>query len=149
MPAKCFLGYESINYLGYSLGSGHNTIRPLEERVSAMKCIDLPTTKSQLRSFVGSVDFYRKFIPNVASLTGPLSDMLRRNSPSQFPWTPALEEKSYRLRDAPSEEPVFVLPDRNDNFIFRTDASNTGVGAVLLQEVNISLGLSHAVVGSS
>ena len=136
-PAKCFLGYESINYLGYSLG--HNSIRPLEERVSAIKSIDLPTTKSQLRSFLGSVNFYRKFIPNVSSFTGPLSDMLRKNSPNQLPWTPALEEKFCHLRDALSEEPVLVLPDRNKNFILRTDASNTGVGAVLLQEVDNTL----------
>ena len=142
-PAKCFLGFDSINYLGYTLGQ--NAIRPPPERVSAIRKITLPTNKSQLRSFLGSVNFYRKFIPNVSFFTGPLSDMLKKNSPNVLPWTPALEDKFFHLRDALSEDPVLVLPNRTNPFVLRTDASNDGVGAVLLQEVeNVLRPVSYA-----
>lgn len=133
-PKKCFLGYQSISYLGYSLG--HNIIRPLEDKVTAIREINLPTTKSQLRSFLRSVNFYGKFIPNMSALTGPLSDLLKKNCSNHIPWTPPLEEKFYELRDAFTKEPILMLPNSDKSFYLRTDASNDGLGAVILQEVD-------------
>ena len=61
-PSKCYFAFNTIKYLGYSLGN--NTLSPLENRISDIVSIPLRSTKKQLRSFLGTVQFYNKFIPN-------------------------------------------------------------------------------------
>ncbi|XP_037774527.1 uncharacterized protein LOC119571180 [Penaeus monodon] len=123
-----------IKYLGVLLG--HNCIAPLEEKVKAINSLPLPTTKKQLRSFLGTTGYYRKFIQNYASTAAPLSDLLRKNSSNKLNWNQQQIESFKSLKQALMSNPVLCLPDMTKVFYLRTDASNTGVGAVLLQETN-------------
>ena len=65
-PSKCYFCYPSIQYLGYKLGN--NTLQPIEDKVRAIINMPLPRNKKELTSFLGTASFYRKFIPNFASL---------------------------------------------------------------------------------
>ncbi|XP_076063452.1 uncharacterized protein LOC143038314 [Oratosquilla oratoria] len=90
------------------------------------------STKKLLRSFLGMVGFYKMFIPQAADYTGPLSNLLRKTVREPLPWTEELLFLFNHLRLVLSSNPVIRLPDTSLTFVLRTDASNHGLGAVLL-----------------
>ena len=131
-PSKCYFAFDTIKYLGYSLGN--NTLSPLENRISDIVSIPLPSTKKQLRSFLGTVQFYNKFIPNFSSKTAVITDLLKKGSSNNLKWSQKQVSSFEELKDCLAKHPILMLPDFNKQFILRTDASNDGMGAVLLQE---------------
>ena len=72
-PSKCFFAFKKVNYLGFVIGDG--SIEPQSSKTDAVLDMSLPKTKKELRSFLGFVSFYRKFIPNMSELSATLSDM--------------------------------------------------------------------------
>lgn len=130
-PSKCRFGFGSIQYLGFIVDG--NTLRPQENKVSAISSVPPPSTKKLLRSFLGMISFYRMFIPEVASYTSSLSDLLRKSVPEPLEWTEELRKCFEHLKTALHSHPVLKLPDQTRPFVLRTDASNHGLGAVLLQ----------------
>ena len=132
-PSKCRFGFKSIQYLGFIVDG--KTLQPQENKISAIAQVPPPSTKKLLRSFLGMVSFYRMFIPNTASLTSSLSDLLRKGVPEPLVWTDETRASFKHLKTALQSHPVLQLPDAHRPFVLRTDASNQGVGAVLLQYV--------------
>ena len=130
-PSKCRFGFPSVQYLGFVIDGVH--LRPMQDKTEALKQISPPTTKKSLRSFLGMVSFYRRFIPLASELTGPLSDLLRKPQREPLRWTEDLLSRFTKLKDALSSLPVLRLPNPALPFVLRTDASNFGLGAVLLQ----------------
>ena len=92
-----------------------------------------PVTKKLLRGFLGLVSFYKMFIPQASELTGPLSDLLKKSVHEPLLWIEDLRSRFELLKQALSSSPVLRLPDASQTFVLRTDASNHGLGAVLLQ----------------
>ena len=84
---------------------------------------------------MGSANFYSKFIPTLSNLTAPLTEMLKKNTPNKLEWDEDKLKKLSLINDSLSKKPVLQLPDYNKTFYLRTDASNIGIGSVLLQEV--------------
>jgi hypothetical protein len=83
---------------------------------------------------MGLAGYYREFIPNFAAVTSSLTDLLKKGCPNQVQWGPAQEKAYQTVRDMLSREPVLRIPDPSKPFVLRTDASDDGVGAVLMQE---------------
>ena len=78
--------------------------------------------------------YYRKFIEGFSILSAPLSDCTKAREPNRIAWTEK-EDKAYTaLKEALTSRPILQLPNFQKTFILRTDASDTGIGAVLLQE---------------
>ena len=92
-----------------------------------------PTTKKDVRSFLGLAGYYRKFIPNFAEIAVPLTDLTKKGKPLKVEWGPAQESAFQTLREQLTEAPILRLPDFARPFIVQADASDTGVGAALLQ----------------
>lgn len=143
-PSKCRFGFPFIQYLGFVLDGDH--LRPMQDKTEALKEIKPPTTKKSLRSFLGMVSFYRCFIPMASKLTGPLSDFLRKSQREPLQWSEDLLMRFEHLKDALSSKPVLRLPNPVMPFVLRTDASNLGLGAVLLQYYD---GTPHPVAYAS
>ena len=84
-----------------------------------------------MRSFLGLTSYYRRFVENFGKISAPLTRMLENNRP--FLWVDdaliAFEELRPRLATAP----ILIYPDFSVPFILDTDASHTGIGAVLSQ----------------
>ena len=76
-PSKCFVGYGELEYLGHIAGSGN--IKPVQDKVSAIRQFPVPVTKKQIRSFLGLIGFNRKFIPQFSDISVPLSDLTKKN----------------------------------------------------------------------
>lgn len=79
--------------------------------------------------------WFRGFIKDFASITTKLTDSLRKTS-NDWKWTDELDKEFRSVKSALSNMSKITLPDYVKEFILRTDASNVGIGAVLLQERN-------------
>lgn len=98
-----------------------------------------PTNKKQLRSFLGLVGWYQKFIPNYAEVTVPLTNALREGTPHNVNWENEHLESFSKLKECITSAPVLKAPDFTRPFILQTDASDHAVGAALLQEFHDGL----------
>jgi len=72
-PAKCVCATDSISFLGHVVD--RNACRPNAERVAAIHEWALPNTKKELQRFLGSINFYQRFIPNAAKIQAPLYNL--------------------------------------------------------------------------
>ena len=131
-PSKCECGLKEIEFLGHVVG--HGEIKPSLQNIDKIKNVSRPQTKKDVKSFVALVGFYREFIPEFSSLAAPLTDSTSKRKPKIVEWNDEMEESYRRLKVALMNTPVLKLPREGDDFILQTDASNVGLGAVLMQE---------------
>jgi hypothetical protein len=131
-PTKCSIGYNRVEFLGFRVGD--NQLQPISSKVDKVIHAPRPETKAQLRSFLGIVNYYRKFIPDFAAIAVPLTDLTKKNTPNTLIWESAQEKAFNTLRNFLVHPPVLHLPDLQKPFILQTDACKQGLGAVLLQE---------------
>ena len=133
-PSKLSFGMSNINYLGFNINGEH--LAPHGENIHKVSEFIKPSTKSSLRSFIGLCSFYSRFVPNFASITAPLTDLLKKSVSEPLPWNDICNDSFDKLKYSLSSEPILKLPNINMPFVLRTDASNIGVGAVLFQYHN-------------
>jgi hypothetical protein len=91
-----------------------------------------PTTVSDLRSFLGLANYYRRFIKDYSKVAAPLSDLLKKNW--KWNWTDGYRWAFEKLKRAVTSAPVLKLPDFERPFEVHTDASDRAIGGVLVQE---------------
>eukprot|EP00731_Ephydatia_muelleri_P025636 Em0017g719a len=130
-PQKCQLGMSRCVYLGHVVGSG--LVQPERSKMQGVESFPTPTTKKQVRCFLGMTGYYRKFIPDYASIAAPLTDLTKNAAPNQVVWTDRCEGSFQKLKSLLCREPVLRSPDFTKEFVLQTDASDVGVGAVLSQ----------------
>ena len=128
---KCQFGMSECLYLGHLVGSGK--VQPEQVKVQAVRAFREPKTKTHVRAFLGLTGYYRKFIPQYATLAAPLTDLTRKTGPVAVVWTPVCEEAFGKLKEALCSLPVLASPQLDKEFMLQTDASERGVGAVLSQ----------------
>ena len=82
---------------------------------------------------MGLANYYREYVPNFAAVTVPLTDLLKKGQPNAVKWEEPQERAFQTVRTLLIRRPILRLPDPKRTFILRTDASNDGDGAVLMQ----------------
>ena len=131
-PSKCMIGFDSLDFLGHIVGNGK--IRPQPDKVDKILHATKPSTKKEVRSFMGLVNYYRKFIPNFSAIAVPITDLTKKGNPNHVKWEESQEKAFRTLKARLASAPILHLPDHSRSYILRTDASDVGIGAVLMQE---------------
>ncbi|BHF82425.1 hypothetical protein SprV_0802556300 [Sparganum proliferum] len=130
---KCVFGVNSLNFLGHHVDQ--HGITPLTEKVQCILSFPVPNTLTQLRRFIGLINYYRRFSPHCAAILAPLTDLLKSKAkPIELsPAThTAFEEAKKALADATMLH--HLSSDAHAQLILTTDASSSAVGAVLHQQ---------------
>lgn len=130
--SKCKFGYNRVKFLGFIVGNGETLPDPA--KVQAIRNFPKPSNKKELRSYLGLLSFYRKFVPNLASCLSFLTDLLKKSSCDKLQWTENLDNLFYESRLLISDNVKLSIPVPGKTFILQTDASLNGLGAMLVQE---------------
>lgn len=104
---------KEVNYLGYVVGNG--TLKTDPDKVSAVTNYSSPTSVKQLRRFLGMAGWYRRFVDNFASLTAPLTNLLKKGT--GFHWLEEWEVAFGILKQKLSSAPILVSPDYTKPFL--------------------------------
>lgn len=126
--AKCFFFKEKLNFLGYIITKEGLETDPV--KIEKVQNFPLPTSVTQIKSFIGIASYYRRFIRNFAAIARPLHNLTKKG---QNTWNQEAIEAFNNLKDALTKTPVLVRPDFDKPFILVTDASRVGLGAILTQ----------------
>lgn len=131
-PKKCFLLQRQVKYLGYIV-SGEG-IQTDPEKIDKVQNWPEPENISQLRSFLGLASYYRRHIPNFASVCRPLYKLCEKGQ--IFVLNEECRSALIKIKQLLTEAPILAYPTEKDEYILDTDASNSGIGAVLSQVQN-------------
>lgn len=133
--SKCQFFRTQLKYLGYVVDS--HGLQPDPEKVQAIINYPTPKNRKEVRRFIGTASWYRRFIPNFSSIAAPLNKLTSqaKNSPP-FHWSSDADKAFHTLKDFLISSPVLSCPDYTLPFQVHTDASNVGIGAVLTQIIN-------------
>ena len=137
--AKTEFCHATVTFLGHLVGQGQ--VKPLEAKVSAISEFPVPKCKRQLMRFLGMAGYYRKFCKNFSDIAEPLTNLLKKST--KFKWKDKCQDAFDRLKAILKSAPVLLAPDFDKCFKLAVDASDVGIGAVLLQEDNN--GIDHPV----
>jgi hypothetical protein len=128
--SKCHFMEKEITYLGYLVSS--DGIRPDPKKIQVVKDFPVPRKIRDIRGFLGLCNYYRRFVPNFMDIAKPLYELTK--SDTKFRWHTKCQEAFDELRKKLTESPILAHPDFNKPFILETDASDTGISAILSQE---------------
>lgn len=123
-----FLRKEVI-YLGHTITK--DGLKPNDDKISAVLSYPLPKTTTEIKSFLGLIGYYRRFIKDFALVTKPLTSCLKKRNKIVL-------DKNYidsfnRCKELLTSAPLLQYPDFDKTFVLTTDASNVAIGAVLSQ----------------
>lgn len=130
-PEKCQFLRREVAYLGHIISE--NGVKPCPKKIEAVKNFPVPRCKKDVKSFLGLVGYYRRFIKNMARIAKPLTVVTKEHR--TFFWGQEQQKSFERLRDLICTEPILQFPDFSRPFVVTTDASNFAIGAVLSQGV--------------
>ncbi|CAC5365734.1 unnamed protein product [Mytilus coruscus] len=123
-PSKCEFAQKEVLYLGHRIS--REGVKVDQSKVEAVKSFPVPKTETQVRSFLGLCNYYRKFIKNFAYIAKPLTNLTKKDVP--FEWSGICQKSFDKLKDALCSPPVLAYPDLSKPFILTTDASGTAIG---------------------
>ncbi|GKA16623.1 retrovirus-related pol polyprotein from transposon TNT 1-94 [Tanacetum coccineum] len=125
--SKCEFWLQEVHFLGHMVNSNGIHVDP--SKIEVVKNWKVP--KTLVRSFLGLAGYYRCFIVIFSKIAKPLASLTQKNQ--KYEWGREQEEAFYTLKDNLCNTPILSFPDGPKDFIVYCDASNQGLGCVLMQ----------------
>lgn len=137
-PAKCNMFCEEVPYLGHKLSAAGLAMDPQHVKDIASKLTDFKS-KEEIRTFVGAIQYYSRFIWGCAEILAPLANALKKNVKEDLGNLDDADRENLRKAARRAMEeiqhgPVLALPNFSKEFVLMTDASDVAMGAALCQE---------------
>ncbi|GBG75065.1 hypothetical protein CBR_g19578 [Chara braunii] len=127
---KCKWAKMQVLYLGHVLdGDG---VKPEDSKIAAIRDWPTPRTLTELRSFLGLANYYKKFVRNFSTIAAPLRRLLKKEAIWQ--WDKNCTSSLKKLKRALIEYFVLKVADPSLPFVVTTDESQYGIGTVLQQD---------------
>jgi hypothetical protein len=130
--SKCDFWLKEIKFLGHTISQAGIAVDP--DEVQEVMNLKPPTIVHQIRSFLGLVGYYRRFIPDFSQIAKPMTGLLKK-----------CEDAFHTLRQHLTTAPVLAQPDSGKPFDVYFDASGTGLGCVLMQDNRVIAYASRAL----
>ena len=128
--SKCIFEAEKISFFGFIFSSAG--ISPDPEKITALKAATPPTTKEEVRSFLGMAGFNQQFIPSFATISEPLRRLTTKSA--QFRWGPDQQNSFTAIKEALIQTALLSYFDPRKKTAMLTDASPYGLNAILAQD---------------
>ena len=129
---KCEFFKEKITFCGHDIDS--HGLHKSPEKVEAVLKAPRPCNVAELRSFLGLVNYYNRFLLNLSTVVHPLNQLLENNH--QWKWTEQCETAFYNVKEMITSEQVLTHYDPSLPLRLACDASPVGIGAVLSHVMN-------------
>ena len=133
-PNKTEIGFTEIQFLGHLVGNGK--LKPADDNTRKIIDIKIPKTQKKVKSLMGLVAYYSKFLPHLSTIMTPISKLVGKTAPRNIRWTGECDKALLSVKKAISAPPVLKIPNLDAQFFVQVDASGTGIGAALLQEAD-------------
>src|SRR5215469_13912266 len=128
-PEKCEFEQQKVEYLGLIIS--HNQVEMDPVKVAGVVEWPEPRNKKEVQSFLGFVNFYRRFIQDFSHHARPLFALTRKDAPWQ--WTSSERSAFDKMKSLITAAPVLALPSDSDPYRLEADSSDFATGAVLSQ----------------
>ncbi|KAK3703408.1 hypothetical protein QZH41_003904 [Actinostola sp. cb2023] len=129
-PDKCVIKSTSIPFYGHILSANGLKVDP--SKVEAINALDPSSLLPDLQSFLGATQYLSRFIPHMASVAAPLWDLVKKSS--EFVWSPEHQAAVDKIKQAIAAPTSLKYFDSKKPVVVQVDASQRGLGAVLLQD---------------
>ena len=127
--SKCEFWLSEVAFLGHIISSEGLAVDP--SKIEAILNWKRPESTTEVRSFLGLAGYYRKFVKDYSKIAGPLSALTSKLLP--FAWNDKCEKSFQELKRMLTSAPILTLPEGSEDFAVFTDASQDGLGCVLMQ----------------
>ncbi|KAL0541166.1 hypothetical protein IC582_021205 [Cucumis melo] len=128
--SKCEFWLKQVSFLGHVVSKAGVSVDPA--KIEAVASWPRPSTVSEVRSFLGLVRYYRRFVENFSRIATPLTQLTRKGAP--FVWSKACEDSFQNLKQKLVTAPVLTVLDGSGSFVIYSDASKKHLGCVLMQQ---------------
>ncbi|GJR31625.1 putative reverse transcriptase domain-containing protein [Tanacetum coccineum] len=133
--SKCEFWLQEVQFLGHVVNQSGIHVDP--GKIEAVKNWKAPMTSSEIRSFFGLAGYYCRFIANFSKIAKPLTSLTQKNQ--KYVWAVEQEEAFQTLKNNLCDAPILSLPNGVEDFVVYCDASNQGLGCVLMQRNKVLL----------
>lgn len=124
---KCRFFQDEVEFLGFKISA--KGIHKTDAKIQAVLQMPQPSTVTEVKSFLGLVTFYARFLPNLATLAEPLYALTQKDKP--FTWTPAHDTSFAKIKQEVASDRILMGYDPELPLVVAVDASPVGLGAVL------------------
>lgn len=130
-PRKCLLARKEVVFLGHKVG--REGVQPDPANIAKVQNWPEPETSEDLKSFLGLVGYYGRFLEGYSDLVKPLREAADRKG--SLTWSEEMRESFLLLKQRLTSQPILALPTFQGTFRLSTDASNSAVGSVLTEKI--------------
>jgi hypothetical protein len=131
--SKCELWIDEVSFFGHIISNGGISVDPA--KFKEIVAWSIPTTVTEVRSLLGLVGYYWRFIEGFSKITKPMTSLLEKGR--EFKWDEKCQNNFDQLKKRLMSPPVLVMPDLQKGFDIYCDACGQGLGCVLMQEGHV------------